>query len=264
MDRERVQRCRGRVKAYRESGPKVAVWAAANGVRMKDLASWCAHAGRWQARLDGVRREAPPLEGGFVAASISAPVAGPAGRDAWVSIELQAGATKMELHWPLGRTRELAQWLREVGRGMSRILSQMLIRVPAHLACRIMMLVRAVCKLAYAPIPILRCARHHCPHAHNGATSTSHQVACAVGTSVDAVTLSRAAFDGLHTELKFKQTKIEALMLELARPPCQYDLLHLPLTAKSAGRICCAISSASASARGKPDESVAVCRPLGM
>ena len=115
-DAQRVQRCLGQVKAYRESGQKAAVWAAANGVRMKDLASWCAHAGRWQDRLDGVRREAPPREGGFMAASISAPVARSAGRDAWVRIELQAGATKMELHWPLGHTHELAQWLREVGR----------------------------------------------------------------------------------------------------------------------------------------------------
>ena len=58
-DAQRVQRCLGQVKAYRESGQKAAVWAAANGVRMKELASWCAHAGRWQDRLDGVRREAP-------------------------------------------------------------------------------------------------------------------------------------------------------------------------------------------------------------
>ena len=74
------------------------MWAAANGVRMKDLTSWCAHAGRWQDRLDGVGREAPPREGGFVAASISAPLAGSAGRDAWVRIEPQADATKLELH----------------------------------------------------------------------------------------------------------------------------------------------------------------------
>ena len=37
------------------------------------------------------------------------------------------------------------------------------------------------------------------------------------GSAADAVTLSRAAFDGLQTELKFNRTKIEALMFELAR-----------------------------------------------
>ena len=55
MNRERVLRCLGQVKAYRESGQKAAVWSAANGVRMKDLESWCAHSARWQDRLDGVR-----------------------------------------------------------------------------------------------------------------------------------------------------------------------------------------------------------------
>jgi hypothetical protein len=33
-----------------------------------------------------------------------------------VRIELQAGSTRVDLHWPIANPRELAAWLREVGR----------------------------------------------------------------------------------------------------------------------------------------------------
>jgi RecA-family ATPase len=36
------------------SGQKASQWAAEHGVPLRSLASWCAHAARWQARLDGV------------------------------------------------------------------------------------------------------------------------------------------------------------------------------------------------------------------
>ena len=112
MDRERMQRCLEQVAAYRASGQKADAWAGANGVPLRALASWCAHARRWQARLDGVVVEATGT-GGFVAARVTPPAA--AASDS-VRIELQAGATRIELHWPLAGTRELAAWLREVGR----------------------------------------------------------------------------------------------------------------------------------------------------
>ena len=54
MDREQMQRCLDVVAAYRASGQKGKAWAQANGVPERTLASWCAHARRWQARLDGV------------------------------------------------------------------------------------------------------------------------------------------------------------------------------------------------------------------
>ena len=49
-----MERCLERVAAYRASGQKSRVWAQANGVPARVLASWCAHSRRWQARLDGV------------------------------------------------------------------------------------------------------------------------------------------------------------------------------------------------------------------
>lgn len=115
MDRERMERCLEQVAAYRVSGLKASVWAPANGVALKELASWCAHAQRWRARLDGVAVPArAPIAvarvGSFVAARVPAPVA------ATVRVELNAGATRVELHWPVVHTRELAAWLREVGR----------------------------------------------------------------------------------------------------------------------------------------------------
>ena len=119
MDRERMERCLEQVAAYRASGMKGNAWAEANGVPLRALSSWCAHARRWQARLDGVAvsvsvsasGSAPASKvGGFVAARVPAAIA------ATVRIELHAGSTRVELHWPVGNARELAAWLREVGR----------------------------------------------------------------------------------------------------------------------------------------------------
>jgi hypothetical protein len=111
MDRERMERCLERVKAYQASGMKAQAWAEANGVPLRALSSWCAHAQRWQTRLEGVGVSAPaPKINGFVATRV------PAATAATVRIELQAGATRVELHWPIASARELAAWLREVGR----------------------------------------------------------------------------------------------------------------------------------------------------
>ena len=115
MDWERVKRSLANVAAFRASGLKAKVWCEANGVPLKDLSSWCSHASRWQARLDGVpgstsaSTSMPKAAGGFVAARLPAPTT------ATVRIELHAGSTRLELHWPVGHTRELAAWLREVG-----------------------------------------------------------------------------------------------------------------------------------------------------
>jgi len=111
MDRERMERCLGQVAAYRASGLKGCAWAEANGVPLRALSSWCAHAQRWQARLDGVSVSASaPKVGGFVAARVPAALA------LTVRIELHAGSTRVELHWPVANAQELAGWLREVGR----------------------------------------------------------------------------------------------------------------------------------------------------
>ncbi len=112
MDRQRMERCLEQVAAYRASGQKANEWGEANGVPLRELSSWCAHARRWQARLQGVACEPAPRKGagGFVAASV------PANPSVSVRIELSAGSTRVELHWPLTHTPELAAWLREVGR----------------------------------------------------------------------------------------------------------------------------------------------------
>jgi hypothetical protein len=115
MDRERMQRCLEQVAAYRASGQKADAWARTHGVELRALSSWCAHARRWQARLDGVALPRAGEPAGFVAAQVAA-TAAPAGASGTVRIELQAGASRVELHWPLAGTRELAAWLREVGR----------------------------------------------------------------------------------------------------------------------------------------------------
>ena len=113
MDRQQMERCLERVAAYRASGQKANVWAEANGVPLRALASWCAHSRRWQARLDGVGAgpSTAPSSSGFVAARV-APGA------AWTSVrvELNAGAARLQLHWPLAHARELATLLRELGR----------------------------------------------------------------------------------------------------------------------------------------------------
>ena len=110
MDRQRMESCLERVGAYRSSGQKASAWAQANGVALRALSSWCAHAQRWQARLDGVVATPAIKSSGFVAARV-APEAG-----ATVRVELDLGATHVALHWPVAHARELAVWLREVGR----------------------------------------------------------------------------------------------------------------------------------------------------
>jgi len=72
MDRERMERCLEQVSAYRASGMKAKAWAAGNGVALLSLQSWCAHAARWRARLDGVGAAQPIRPGGFVAARVVA------------------------------------------------------------------------------------------------------------------------------------------------------------------------------------------------
>ncbi len=113
MDRQQMEHCLEQVAAYRASGQKARVWAEANGVPAGTLQSWCAHARRWQARLDGVSPEPSPAArpSGFVAAR-GAPGATPAS----IRVELNAGGTRLDLHWPLTHMRELAMLLREVGR----------------------------------------------------------------------------------------------------------------------------------------------------
>lgn len=119
MDRVEMERCLEQVAAYQASGQKAAEWSQANGVPMRKLASWCAHAQRWRARLDGhtparrVKRPAPaPMQpgGGFVAARLAPPDPVPTVR------VLVPGAGDVELHWPLSHAAELAAWLREVAR----------------------------------------------------------------------------------------------------------------------------------------------------
>ena len=112
MDRERVQRCLEVVAAYRASGQKSKVWAAANDVPERVLASWCAHSRRWQARLDGVSAgPVHPKPRGFVAARVAvAPIAAAP----TVQVEVNWGTARLALHWPLAHTRELAELVREL------------------------------------------------------------------------------------------------------------------------------------------------------
>ena len=125
MDRQRVERCLAAVAAFRVSGVKAKVWAPGNGVALLELQSWCAHARRWQARLDeadgvapggvaGVGGSVAPV--GFVAARLagSARLAAPVA--ASVRLELGAGAGRVELHWPLTHVAALGPWLREYTR----------------------------------------------------------------------------------------------------------------------------------------------------
>ena len=115
MDREQMQRCLDVVAAYRASGQKGKAWAQANGVPERTLASWCAHARRWQARLDGVPpapRPSPSLPSGFVAAHLAPDAAA----SATVRMQMPCGATRLELHWPLAHAAELAKLMRELSR----------------------------------------------------------------------------------------------------------------------------------------------------
>lgn len=117
MVRVDVQRCMEQVEAYRASGMKAKAWAAANGVPLGTLGSWCAHYGRWHAKRHGevgvpVADGSASRPSGFVAARV-APVAASSSS---VRIELSVGASHLELHWPLTNTRELAALLREFGR----------------------------------------------------------------------------------------------------------------------------------------------------
>lgn len=115
MDRQHVQHCMEQVAAYRASGLKAKAWADANGVALGTLGSWCGHYRRWQARLEGgAGASAEPStsrSSGFVAARVATPAMAPS-----VRIELNAGAARLELHWPLAHARELAALLRELGR----------------------------------------------------------------------------------------------------------------------------------------------------
>ena len=113
MDRQQMERCLEQVAAYRASGQTAKVWAEANDVPMRVIASWCAHSRRWQARLDGVSLgpSAPPRPNGFVSARVA-----PSAASASVRVELNAGGARLDLHWPLAHTRELATLLREFSR----------------------------------------------------------------------------------------------------------------------------------------------------
>jgi hypothetical protein len=112
MDREQMQRCLEVVAAYRASGHKGKAWAQANGVPERTLASWCAHARRWQARLDGVAHTPKSLPRGFVAAHLAPDAASVA----TVRMQMSCGAAQLDLHWPLAHTAELASLMRELGR----------------------------------------------------------------------------------------------------------------------------------------------------
>jgi hypothetical protein len=111
MDRQRMQDYLGHVAAYRASGKKASEWAAEHGVPLRSLASWCAHAGRWQARLNGVSAPVAGKPVGFVAAGLAvAPAAGA------VRIELQASTTGVTLHWPTAHALDLTAWLQAMAR----------------------------------------------------------------------------------------------------------------------------------------------------
>ena len=125
MDRQRVERCLAVVGGYRASGMKAKEWAPANGVGLLELQSWCAHARRWQARLDeadgvapvrvaGVGGSVAPV--GFVAARLPGAALLAAPLAASVRLELGAGAGRVELHWPLAHVAALGPWLREYTR----------------------------------------------------------------------------------------------------------------------------------------------------
>ena len=117
MDRQQMERCLEHVAAYRASGQTAQVWGQANDIPLQSIRGWCAQSQRWQARLDGVGAAAsaptPAKPVGFVIAQVGLrPVAAAAS----VRVNVSAGTARLELHWPLTHTRELAAWVRELGR----------------------------------------------------------------------------------------------------------------------------------------------------
>jgi hypothetical protein len=113
MDRQQILRCLEVVAEYRASGQKCGVWAAAHGMTSHGLSSWCNHAAKWQAMIDGVAVVASPSvkPKGFVTARI--PGQGAANS---VRVELFAGSTRLDMQWPLSHTVELASLVRELTR----------------------------------------------------------------------------------------------------------------------------------------------------
>ena len=103
MDRLQMLSCQETVAAFRASGQRADEWAQGKAMSVRALSSWCAHAARWQATLEGVaiqpvpRRK--PVVGGFVAARV------PPSTNEVVLMELQAGQTPVQLNWPLGHAR---------------------------------------------------------------------------------------------------------------------------------------------------------------
>ena len=112
MTREQMQSCMGQVAQYRASGQKAQAWANAHGVSRQTLVAWCTHVQRWQARLEGVsvKPTTTAKPSGFVAARVA-----PGTASSSVRLELNAGGTRIDLHWPLTHTRELAALMRELG-----------------------------------------------------------------------------------------------------------------------------------------------------
>ena len=113
MTREQMENCLEQVAAYRASGQKAQAWADAHGLSRQTLAAWCTHAQRWRTRLDGVSVEPSAARKpiGFVAARVA-----PGTASSSVRLELNAGGARIDLHWPLSRTRELAALVRELSR----------------------------------------------------------------------------------------------------------------------------------------------------
>ena len=111
MTREQMQSCLAQVAQYRASGEKAQAWADAHGLSRQTLTAWCTHVQRWQARLDGVSIKSPALSkpSGFVAARVA-----PVTASSSVRLELNAGGARIDLHWPLAPTRELAALVREL------------------------------------------------------------------------------------------------------------------------------------------------------
>jgi hypothetical protein len=111
-DRQQIERCLAVVQAYEASGKKAGEWAAANGISIGDLSSWCAHAQRWRVRLNkpgaGPGLQMSPTR--FVAATVAA------SSPASVRVELPVATATVTLHWPMSHAPELASWLREAVR----------------------------------------------------------------------------------------------------------------------------------------------------